>query len=406
MRGARKPLRGAPIRRGVHTIATIGPVNPIGPAAAITALAPLLPQGASPPSAGPLLRVQLAGVALTTFVDGRADAVLARAANGPGFTLTFAATGQKLSIAADAASQFIAPGTDLAVLQFELVGESASGSLIAKATLLPPLTTSTIAATAAAMQAAAGELASISSTARQMDTLARLAPTDAAAWISMRGQLAETAHLHTAQATQAAVLQGFLSLLPSLGLGYERALAKAVLAGADPSAESLSRFPQVRVIPAADAASSPDRSGGASAFDESGIAAWSAQQLSAHEQGSVHWCGTAWPGAEARIDVGLWRPQQTGTEDVQRELHNVLPADMRPGAWLRMSISPPALGPLDIYAVQVPGHGAWARIKTSKAATLQELARLQTSFADALGAARVRVDLQLSDLDAAEGRAR
>lgn len=374
---------------------------------AITALAPLQAQDAALPQ----LRAQLVGVALTTFADGRADALLARAASGLGYTLTFPATGQTLNIAQDVAGQFIAPGSESALLQFELVGEAANGALIARASVKAPATSTIAAARVAASGAAVDsktppavvDLANISSTARQIDSLARLAPANSAAWISMRPQLAETAHLHTPQSAQTAVLQGFLSLLPAIGVGYERAMAKAVLAGADPSAESLARFPQARVIPAGESGMAPDRSGGAAAFDESGIAAWSAQQLSAHEQGSVHWRGNVWPGTAAQIEIGQWRRQQPGTEEVQREMRDVLPADLKPAAWLRIHITPPTLGPLDIYAVQVPGHGAWARIRSGNDAALQELKRLQASFADALQAAQVRVDLQRHADGAAPG---
>ena len=385
-------------------IANIGPVAAIVPilptlaianpnATATAGDASLLPAGP------PVLRAQLLGVSLANFAGGRADALLARASAGQGnqdYQLTFPATGQTLNVNSALASPFMAAGATSALLRFELLGETPQGNLITRATLVPPMAPTNKPWTPPAMPAPS-DVAQISEAAQQISVLARWAPGDAQSWISMRPQLSATAHLHTAPAVQAALLQGLQSLLPALGVGYERALARAALGGADPTAEIFSRFPQTRVISnrvVEDAANGS--AGAASAVGESGIAAWSAQQLLAHEQGAVHWRGTAWPGSAAAIDIGLWREHQPDTEKVHDQLRDLLPAELTPAAWLRVQISPPTLGPLDIYVAQIPGHGAWARINAERPEALQQLNALQRTFSGTLADAHLRLDVRLA----------
>ena len=389
-------------------IANIGPVAgivPILPPLAIANPNATAGDASLLPAVPQVLRAQLLGVSLATFADGRADALLTRASAAQGnqdYQLTFPATGQTLNMNSALASPFIAAGATSAQLQFELLGETPQGNLIARATLVPPIASTNTPGTPPATPSPP-DVAQISEAAQQISMLAKLAPTDAAAWISMRPQLAATAHLHNAPSAQAAVLQGLQSLLPALGLGYERALARAALGGADPTAEIFSRFPQSRVIPNRVLVDAPDGSATAAlTVGESGIAAWSAQQLLAHEQGTVHWRGTAWPGTAAAIDLGLWREHQPDTEKIHRELRDLLPADARPSAWLRLQISPPTLGPLDIYVAQIPGHGAWARINTERPEALQRMCALQNAFSSVLADARVRVDVRLMSNPSAE----
>ena len=116
----------------------------------------------------------------------------------------------------------------------------------------------------------------------------------------------------------------------------------------------------------------------------------------AQEQGSVHWRGTAWPGSAAAIDIGLWREHQPDTEKVHDQLRDLLPAELTPAAWLRVQISPPTLGPLDIYVAQIPGHGAWARINAERPEALQQLNALQRTFSGTLADAHLRLDVRLA----------
>jgi hypothetical protein len=353
---------------------------------------------------GPV-RAQLAGVAPATFAMGPATAVLSHGGSASGYLLTFVHTGQRLAIRADLGNHFLLNGATTALLQFELVDATPDGNLVTRATLVLPTATSlgTAALRAGMADAAAtldpagslansgafqGEVTTFSGAAQQLAGLAKLEPLDGTAWTSIRSQLATGADLHSAEAAQDAFVHGLRQLLPSLGIGFERALARLVMGAADNLPAVLAPYAQSRVRPPANAAP------GSAAPDDSALANFSAQQLSASEQSTAHWQGDAWPGTPAKVDIGRWQEQQADTGAMRHALKDLLPADVQPLAWLRLQISPPTLGPLEIFAAHLPGHGAWARIRADNPATINQLGRLQDAFSAQLAEARVRLDLQ------------
>lgn len=359
---------------------------------------PMLPAaGNSAPETAAILRAQLVGVALSTFLDrGGADAVLRQDPGGARYTLTFLQTGQQMGLDPAVAKQFIPPGADSASLRFELLSKepTSSGALLAR---VHPLGSAPAEQTPLGEHAAAGSAVTFSSAAKTLQDLVALAPRGGSAWVSTLGSLSFSEPLHAEQAL-AAFASGLSQTLPSLGIGYERALARLALSGPQQqeiASAALNRFAQSGAVSSDGAVSGP--------VSPEPNRIFSAQQAQALADGSAIWSGQAWPGCPLELEFGAWKPGRSSTDRARRELQGSLPSTPEPIAWMRLRLSPPALGPLEIWAASIPGRGHFARALCSDPSSLERLRQALPSFESALASAHATLDFALASRPSTPG---
>jgi hypothetical protein len=355
------------------------------------------------PDAVPIQRVAFVGPIAETLAhrlaNGRLDAVLRldRALGGGSGAATFRLDfpGLNQSVTLDAAhARALAPGlaTDpqaSARLTLVLGGPRTDGALEARIVGLqmeqPP-------AAGAPAAGGGGERTVLSDAARLLAQLLPAAAGDDAALgpPALVKMLSAEPPTPERPAPTVAEWANQLAQLPrSAGVGYERALARWTLAGADaqdvPALQA--RWPQAQQATGYVAAAAGTETGAAAPalMPAAGILAREAQAL---ESGHANWRGQLWPGAPAEVQIGRGR---TLPEDAPQAARDWLDAATgETPAWLRLHMDLPTLGALDLWAVHTEGRSL-VRLTTADPRALQALQAAQPQFAANLAAAHAQL---------------
>lgn len=366
-----------------------------GGAAASPGRATAPPGAGSPAALAATYRLEIAGVGQSILLDADQARALV-----PGLTLTDAMQAElTLALGASRADGSV----EARVVRTALVGGTApvapgTGPAAAAGAPSAPAQLSDAARLLAALLPAAGDPPE-AGPAALVKTLLAAAPGPAAAALAAPAIAALTEHL---------------SQLPrASGVGYERALARWMLAGAPPDAvpELKARWPQAQLAPGyvqpgaeAGRAAAPEAAALLAATGQAAPPSPSpaaiAREAQAIESGHVAWRGSLWPGAPAEAQVGRGTQWPSEVPDplerTTRDWLAALPAT-EPPAWLRLRMDLPALGRVDLWAVHAEGR-TLARLVAQTPATAHALQAVQTGFAQTLEAAHAQ--LLVTSMDA------
>lgn len=371
------------------------------------------------------IRAQLLGVDLSAFSPGQnsTEAVVRRDPGAANATLTFMKSGQTMALPLELAKTLIGQIYGSAQIAIEITARDEQGTISATLSKINP-TLASISPNSEAINpngfaqiSAPGKLLSEASfiplaTPKQWlnaitvllstplspppaaEILAKLPasmnPNTPDAQSSIRnnnGLEMNRPAGQTDQATSASVdlvqhiaakLSASLANVPAgAGVGYERTLAHASTLGPEMAAEVLStiqKFPQ------------------SSSLENAHDVQWTAQQAKAAEQSEIMWQGQAWQGAPAWLAMGT-RPNTS-------EMGNEVFARLGTSApefcsWIRLRISPPGLGPIDLWAAILSSSRCHARLRAHPASQ-QTLDLALSAFGTLLESARVdlRIDYE------------
>lgn len=342
-------------------------------------------------------KIALIGLQSQALQSETAEALLRRAGAQGGYQLTFVETGQSFMLTASQARLFV-PGSADAARLFLRLESGPGGETLASLESASLEGAAGAAKTASAAPAARSDAPAASNGAalglrlsgagqalaaaeRSIAHLPADAPLSSMASLSQSGPHAQP------RASVEDLARSLSRMLPSEGIGYERALARLTLSEAPANqtlAQALERFAQI---------SSPE-SLGAPSPGEPGSPPMAALAHSARAQESsfAAWSGALWPGASAQALLGSsTRAEQAFNE---RERDPWLPASSasEPAAWLRLKLDLPGLGGLELWAAHIAGR-TFARLKTPSAESSEALRSLFPSFEKALEQSQVSLSI-------------
>lgn len=372
------------------------------------------------------IRAQLMGVDLSTFSAGQssAEAVVRRDPGAANATLTFMKSGQTMALPLELAKTLIGQTYGSAQIAIEITARDDQGSISATLSKInpaiasPPPNAEAINPQGFAQISTPGKLLSEASfvplaTPKQwLNAITVLLSTPlnpptsntAAMPASMnintpKGQSsisgnpaiemnkATNLQDHASSASFGLVqhiadkLSASLANVPAgAGVGYERTLAHASTLGPEMATKvlgTIQNFPQ------------------SSSIENARDVQWTAQQARAAEHSEIMWHGQAWQGAPAWLAMGT-RPNasEMGSEVFAR-LGTSAPEFC---SWIRLRISPPGLGPIDLWAAILSSSRCHARLRANPASK-QTLNLALSAFGSLLESARV--DLRI-DYESAE----
>jgi len=361
------------------------------------------------------IRAQLRGVDPSTFSSGQSstEAVVRRDPGAANATLTFMKSGQTMALPLELARTLIGQTYGSAQISIEITARDEHGTISATLSKILPSINSPSPSTLplpkgfADISGSGKTLAEASyiplATPKQwLNAITVLLSTPLAQPNAENSNLPQTSVVKTLANTQsgteksdpllnktnntldiafsengdivrliAARLTSALANLPAgAGIGYERTLAHASILGPEMATEVLSsiqKFPQN------------------SSMDSAQNIQWTAQQANAAEHAEMMWHGQAWPGAPAWLAMGT-RPMTSELgEEVFEKLGRSSPEFC---SWIRMRVTPPGLGPIDLWAAILSSSRCHARLRANPEAK-QNLELALGAFGSLLESARV-----------------